>query len=280
MQTDNKKYKKVFSYIWDLLPVSHFGSLVGLGRGQQTAMNWNLTRHTCAQDRDLKKHLKFSCCIEARFVIDSISIDTDMLLIRVCVSQTNQLGPYTASETICGVKKRRMGLQKKDTEQQFPPKIKDGDVILNADIKFLRKMRNRSNNVFSLVLEGRGDNWQWVHHCENTVERKEKRQRGKEISSWFARLYNNTESRFAFQKETSVLAEVHLNEETLPNGEVAKNGGAICGLLYDALLEALVKGKDGTFTIWEVSFAWAQTEGRTVDRIIEIFLLRVLLSPL
>ena len=84
---------------------------------------------------------------------------------------------------------------------------------------------------------------------------------------------------FAFQKETSVLAEVHLNEETLPNGEVAKNGGAICGLLYDALLEALVKGKDGTFTIWEVSFAWAQTEGRTVDRI-EIFLLRVLLSPL
>ena len=83
----------------------------------------------------MKKHLRFSCCIEARFVIDSISIDTDMLLIRVCVSQ---LGPYTASETICGVKKRRMGLQKKDTEQQFPPKIKDGDVILNADIKVFK----------------------------------------------------------------------------------------------------------------------------------------------
>ena len=57
------------------------------------------------------------------------------------------------------------------------------------------------------------------------------------------------------KRKISVLAEVRLNEETLPNGEVAKNGGAICGLLYDALLEALVKGKDGTFTIWEVSFA-------------------------
>ena len=39
--------------------------------------------------------------------------------------------------------------------------------------------------------------------------------------------YNNTESRFAFQKETFVLAEVHLKEETLPKDEVAKNGGAI-----------------------------------------------------
>ena len=67
--------------------------------------------------------------------------------------------------------------------------------------------------------------------------------------------YNNIESRFAFQKETSVLAEVHLKEDTLPKDEVAKNGGAICELLYDALSEALVKGKKGTFTIWEVSFA-------------------------
>ena len=156
-----------------------------------------------------------------------------MLLIRVCVSQTYQLGPYTASETICGVKKRRMGLQKKDTEQQFPPKIKDGDVILNADIKVFKENEKQIKGCFLAgiggVTNGNGSNKPKTLWNGNKKDKEEKKYR-LDLQG-----YNNKVPRFAFQKETSVLAEVHLKEDTLPKDEVAKNGGAICELLYDAL---------------------------------------------
>ena len=66
--------------------------------------------------------------------------------------------------------------------------------------------------------------------------------------------HNGGVSRFAFQKDKSVLAEVHLKEATLPENEMREIGSAICSFLHDALLAGLKNGKNKNFTICEVYF--------------------------
>ena len=142
-----------------------------------------------------------------------------------------------------------MGLQKKDKGQIFPPKIKDGK-ISRADIKVFEDNKEPITDCFLGGIGGMttGNGSITGGTLWNGKKKDEKKYR-LDLQG-----HNGGVSRFAFQKDKSVLAEVHLNEATLPENEVRDNGSAICSLLYDALLAGLKNGQDKNFTIWEVFF--------------------------
>ena len=139
-----------------------------------------------------------------------------------------------------------MGLQKKDKGQIFPPKIKDGK-ISSADIKVFEDNKKPITNCFVHGIGGMttGNGSTTGGTLWNGKKKDEKKYR-LDLQG-----HNGGVSRFAFQKDKSVLAEVHLNVATLPENE---NGSAIRSLLYDALLAGLKNGQDKNFTIWEVFF--------------------------
>ena len=139
-----------------------------------------------------------------------------------------------------------MGLQKKDTGQNFPPKIKDGK-IPRADIKVFDDNKEPITNCFLDGIGGMttGNGSTTGGTLWNGKKKDEKKYR-LDLQG-----HNGGVSRFAFQKDKSVLAEVHLKVETLPENE---DGSAIRSLLYDALLAGLKNGQDKNFTIWEVFF--------------------------